>query len=98
MKIIYRLTDLKNVGTVAPNMTTEQEVELNVIPNFGGEADDYDVIETDLKYFELVRESGVVKVIEKIPEVIIPEPTEIEELTNYVLDVDFRVVMLEIGL
>jgi len=25
-------------------------------------------------------------------------PTEIEELTNYVLDVDFRLVMIEMGL
>ena len=26
------------------------------------------------------------------------EPSELEELTNYVLDVDFRVIMLEMGL
>lgn len=28
----------------------------------------------------------------------IAEPTELEELSNYVLDVDFRVVILEMGL
>lgn len=32
-----------------------------------------------------------------LPPVITP-PTEIEELSNYILDVDFRVVMIEMGL
>lgn len=29
---------------------------------------------------------------------VIQEPTELEELANYVLDVDFRVIMLEMSL
>ena len=35
------------------------------------------------------------KELEPLP---IVEPTEFEELSNYILDVDFRVVMLEMGL
>lgn len=47
--ICYRKTDLSIVGysgTIAdPNHTGEKEIELNVLPNFGGTLDDYGYIE-----------------------------------------------------
>lgn len=45
------------------------------------------------------REDGTMELIEDVEvEREIEPPTELEELSNYVLDVDFRVVMLEMGL
>ena len=52
-KIIYNKTTLNLVGTLADNMALEEEIELNVIPNFGGTIDDYDYIETDKQNFHL---------------------------------------------
>ncbi len=42
MIVVYRKSDLACVGTVTNGMTFEQEIETNVIPNFGGVAEDYD--------------------------------------------------------
>jgi hypothetical protein len=65
-KIIYRLLDLRCVGTVCEGMTIEQEIELNVIPNFGGNYEDYDFIETDKTDFHLERNTeGDVIIVEK---------------------------------
>jgi len=43
MQTIVRKSDSKFCGTVPSNMTTEQEIILNVLPNFGGIIDDYEV-------------------------------------------------------
>lgn len=63
-KIIYRKSDLQCVGTVVDNMTIDQEIKLNVIPNFGGVFDDYDFIETNLKNFHLEIINEIVSVID----------------------------------
>lgn len=65
-KIVYNKQSLKCVGVVNEGSTIEWEVENNVIPNFGGVQDDYDVIETDIEKVELVRnESGTVEAKER---------------------------------
>ena len=94
MQIIYRKSDLVCVGTVAPNMTLEQEITLNVIPNFGGAVEGYAVIETDKQNFHLESVNGVVVAVENIPLPVIPEPTE----ADYLIDLDFRLSMIELGL
>lgn len=65
--IIYRKSDLVCVGTITNNMTAENEIEMNVISNFGGNIEDYSIIETDLKYFHLENQSDSVVVIEDLP-------------------------------
>lgn len=77
MVIIYRKSDLKCVGVVSDNMTIEQEITLNVIPNFGGIIDDYDSIQTEKKYFHLERVNGVVTIVKNEPP---PEPSEPSEI------------------
>jgi len=48
MLIVKCISDGKCVGTVTDGMTAEQEIELNVIPNFGGAVEDYEVVEYGL--------------------------------------------------
>ena len=47
--------------------------------------------------YEILTEEEYLARVELEPEPI-AEPTEIEELSNYILDVDFRVMMIEMGL
>lgn len=51
-------------------------------------------------YYELVVEDGeLVDIVElERPPSPPPEPTPIEEISNYLLDVDMRLVMMELGL
>ena len=81
MLILYRKSDLACVGTVSEGMTGEQEIELNVIPNFGGITDNYGFIETEEKLFHLELVNGIVSVIKEIPQPIINVPTEVERLS-----------------
>lgn len=49
--------------------------------------------------YEILEDKVIKKYkIENIPEPLEPTPSELEELANYVLGVDFRVVMLEMGM
>ncbi|EHQ88304.1 hypothetical protein [Desulfosporosinus youngiae] len=94
-EIIYRKSDLTCVGTVTEGMTIEQEIELNVIPNYGGSFENYDFIETDVKYFDLeLIDEKVTVVASKAPDPLPPEPT----YEDYLLDLDFRLSMVELGL
>lgn len=43
--IIKRKSDGAFVGTVVSGMTPQQEIEINVIPNFGGAQEDYEAVE-----------------------------------------------------
>ncbi len=47
VQVIYRKSDLLCVGTVIDGISVEQEIELNVIPNFGGQISDYEVFNSD---------------------------------------------------
>jgi len=76
-KIIYRKSDLVCVGT---GQDFEQEVALNVIPNFSGEIGDYDFIETDLICCHLELVDGVVTVAEDAQEEVVDQPTMEERL------------------
>lgn len=91
-KIIYRKNDLQCVGTVPENMGVSQEIELNVIPNFGGAEEDYEVFETDKDNFHLKKIDGVITPVENS---ISPQPPTTDD---YLLDLDFRLSMIELGL
>ncbi len=98
MNIIYRKTDLELMGTVLDNMTIEQEIELNVIPNFGGLKEDYSFIETELNDFHLERKDGTIIVVENFrePTIVEDKPTKAEvEFAEYVLATEDRIVQLE---
>jgi len=43
MLVIVRKSDNQPCGTIPSNMTAEQEILLNAIPNFGGSINDYEV-------------------------------------------------------
>lgn len=75
-KIIYRKSDLVCVGT---GQDSEQEITVNVIPNFGGEIGDYDFIETDLTYCHLELVDGVITAVEDDREEV-SQPTIEERL------------------
>ena len=80
MIIVYFNSNLRCVGTVAEGMTIEQEILLNVIPNFGGTTNDYNTIETEETFFNLELINGIVMVVPYVPIPVIPEPTEAELL------------------
>lgn len=67
MIVIYRKSDLTCVGTVTEGMTIEQEIGLNVIPNFGGVAGDYETIETEETNFHLELISDVLTIVKNQP-------------------------------
>lgn len=94
IKTVYRKSDLTRMSNVAPGMTFEQELWLNVIPNYGGDVADYAVTTVPGNNFhlELINEM-IVPVEDEI--VISEQPQTIEE---YILDIDFRVCNLELGL
>ena len=98
MIICYRKKDLQLVGTVLPNLKPSEEILLNVIPNFGGTIEDYDWIETDEQYFHLELLEGLVSVVKDDAPTVEIQPSEFEQLANHALEVDFRVVLLEMGL
>jgi len=77
--IIYRKSDLLCVGVVPSGMTIEQEIELNVIPNFGGSSEDYATIETTETNFHLERIGDIVTIVKNVvTPAPPPEPTETE--------------------
>ncbi len=63
---IYRKDDLEIVGSCVSGMSAEDEIRLNVIPNFGGAITDYEAIWTDKQSFHLEIKDGNVVVIEDI--------------------------------
>jgi len=69
-KIIYRKSDLRCVGTLCADMALNQEVKLNVIPNFGGDIEDYSTIETDIDNFHLENRNGKIIIVENKVEFI----------------------------
>lgn len=99
MSIIYKKSDLSIVGTIANNMTIEQEIELNVIPNFGGSSEDYSYIETDKINFHLEKDKdGNVIVVDNIvqPTIVEEKPSQTEiDFAQYVLDTEDRITKLE---
>lgn len=64
MKIVYRKSDLQCVGVVVGDMSNEEEIQLNVIPNFGGIEEDYETIESDKANVHLELIDGEVIVVE----------------------------------
>lgn len=78
--IIYRKSDLQCVGTVVNNMTIEQEIKLNVIPNFGGTVDDYASIQTDKVNIHLENVNGIVTVIENTLPLNVTKQQKINEM------------------
>jgi len=47
MLTIIRKSDNQPCGTIPSNMTVDQEILFNVLPNFGGSAEDYEVMEME---------------------------------------------------
>jgi len=79
--IIYRKSDLLCVGVVPSGMTIEQEIGLNVIPNFGGSSEDYATIETAETNFHLERVGDIVTIVKNVVAPPPPlDPTETELL------------------
>jgi len=76
--IIYRISNLQCVGVVDENTTLEWQLKNNVIANLGGVVVDYAVIETNLDNIELQLVNGVVTVVEKIIDPVIPPLTDME--------------------
>lgn len=67
MIVIYNKTNLQIVGTLANNETVEQVIKKDVIPNFGGKANDYDFLEVHYEYFKLEVTDGKVVAVEIEP-------------------------------
>lgn len=78
MLTIIRKSDNQPCGTISSNMNAEQEIIKNVIPNFGGVPEDYEVQNIEIQSTQLQT----------------PEPTVID----YLIDIDFRLCMIELGL
>ncbi len=93
-KIIYRKSDLQCVGTILGGLTKEKMIELNVIPNFGGKFEDYEVIGTDKNNFHLELIDGVVTIVDNPIIPIQPQPSQ----EDYLLDLDYRISKIELGL
>ncbi|WP_313798797.1 hypothetical protein [Cytobacillus sp.] len=81
MIVIFNKTNLQIVGTPANNETVEQAIEKDVIPNFGGKANEYDFIEVHYEYFKLeVMEGTVIAVEIEPPPLPEPKPSELDLL------------------
>lgn len=97
--IIYRIDSLQIVGTLASNETVEQVIEKDVIPNSKGSAEDYASLDVPFDYFKLELVNGEVVAIELDPPEPDPQPPTAKDiLMDYIVDVDFRVTMIELGL
>lgn len=84
--VIYRKSDLSIVGQV--NGTLEDTLNLNVIPNFGGTAEDYGSIETDKENFHLETVNSVVTVVEDTVATAVQAPSlqaQIDGINKYLL-------------
>ncbi|WLR52476.1 hypothetical protein LC040_06120 [Bacillus tianshenii] len=64
MIICYKKSDLSIVGTVSNNMSPQEEITKNVIPNFGGKVEDYSYIATNLISFHLESKDGEIIVVD----------------------------------
>lgn len=96
--IIFRKSDLVLVGTLSSEMAIEQEIELNVIPNFGGEVADYASIETDQTHFHLENIDGIITiVVNQEDPIIIDEPVDEEKaaMAEAIIDLNARLSELE---
>lgn len=95
---IYRQSDLQIVSTVPEGITPERDFELNV----GGNIEDYGFIDIPYAHFKLERVNGEVIAVEtESPPIPDPEPkppTDTELLMDYVVNVDYRVTALELGI
>ena len=80
--ICYRKSDLRLVGTVPDNIEPKQEIQLNVIPNFGGTIDDYAFIETDELHFHLELIDGEITIVKDERPIEINPPTLEEQLSE----------------
>lgn len=98
-RVVYRKSDLTLVGTLVAGMTDIQEINISVIPNFGGKEEDYDSLDVPFDYFRLEEVNGEVVALELEP----PAPesealSETDALLSYVVDVDYRLTMMELGM
>lgn len=96
--VIYRKSDLVCVGTLCSNMTIEQEIELNVIPNFGGNKEDYDSIEVNKINFYLSKDkNGNVIALDNLILPSIAEPIDKEKvaMAEAIIDLEARLSALE---
>lgn len=95
---IYRKSDLQIVSTVPEGVTPDRDFELNI----KGNIDDYGIIDVPYAHFRLERVNGLVVAVEvEAPPFPDPEPqppTETEILMDYVVNVDYRVTALELGI
>ena len=99
MRVVYNKETLQIVGSPASNETIEQFIEKDVLFNFGGITTNYTSMEIPYEYFRLERINGEVVAVElKTPESEPQPPTETEILMDYVVNVDYRVTALELGI
>lgn len=97
--VIYRISDLFHAGTIPVGGTFDSEWQLNVSPNFCGNKEDYAILDVPYDYFKLERIDGKVVAVEiNPPPIPAPLPSESELLMDYVVNVDYRVTMIELGI
>ncbi|MCM3761030.1 hypothetical protein M3212_09560 [Alkalihalobacillus oceani] len=64
---IYRKADLEIVGSCPTGVSVEDEIRLNVIPNFGGVPEDYEALWVDKQPFHLEKVGEDIVVVEDVP-------------------------------
>jgi len=80
MQIVKRKIDLQCVGTVASNITAEQEILLNVIPNFGGTVNSYEAVTIQDNNAPVIIAEPADEEKVWMAEALIAQESEIEEL------------------
>lgn len=104
--ICYRKSDLEIVsfsGSVPAGYTGEQEIMKNVLPNFGGELDDYSYIEINevTERSRIGRECSLIQEGEQIKFIVgdvikTPEPLEPEDIQTQIQGLQMALAELTI--
>lgn len=98
--IFSRLTNLP-CGEVLPNDTPANEIIKNVIPNFGGTEQDYSFITVDEETHKKLSEYHFTIVDGEVVFGNLKEKNDLPSepsIDNYLLDLDFRLSTVELGL
>ena len=95
-RVIYNINNLKIVGVIQNNTNFEWELNNNVIPNFGGTIEDYAFIETNLTYFKLNKNNGVVEVSSIEAPDVVKKNLAKKELAELLKDFDVLDLLLDV--
>lgn len=99
--IVYNIHTNLPCGEVLDGDSPKNEIIRNAIPNFGGTEKDYSYIEVsgeDYEKFSKYEFSIVDGQIVFSAEKVIVEPLKEPSLDDYLLDLDFRLSTVELGL